>query len=237
MPNEIREPFRRVKTQLEVETRSSSWKSNSSRWQWIAGAAAPRGIIENLVTNIWVMCESAQKQQVFLAWQAACLPTEQRKFNIQGGRVFKAGNPQRNYDDLAVTPFLLHQLKKKKKIRFSKGFLKPLEQKRRQARSIFCWRVRGVAEPGGAAAARIGIAAASQPQRCWQPWPRSWLPSLPSSQQLPPPPMLEKMFSTAEQLGPAAATQRLEIILWNGEGRGAGNWALKISVTKHNKNV
>jgi len=29
----------------------------------MAGIAAPRGIIANLVTNIWVMSESAQKQQ------------------------------------------------------------------------------------------------------------------------------------------------------------------------------
>lgn len=79
------------------------------------------------------MCESAQKQQVFwLGRQPACLPTEQRKFNIQGGRVFKAGTLEGNYDDLAVTPFLLHQLTKS-----PIGFLRPLELRRRQARKVF----------------------------------------------------------------------------------------------------
>lgn len=80
---------------------------------------------------------------------------------------------------------------------------------------VLCWRVRGVSSYQQQGT-RIGIVAASQPQRCWQPVSRSWLWSLPSGQQLLL--LLEKMFSTAEQLGPVTAMPKLEIIVWNSEG-------------------
>lgn len=79
------------------------------------------------------MCESAQNQHFFFPWQTACLPTEQRKFNIQGGQVFKAGTLEGDYDDLSVTPFLLPQPKKP-----SNGLLKPLALKQRRVCKVFC---------------------------------------------------------------------------------------------------
>lgn len=210
----------RVKT-LEVETLQVNWTppgGSESQASQLLGASL------KTQSQICGSCVRVRKNNTFFfffsPWQTACLPTEQRKFNIQGGQFFKAGTPEGDYDDLSVILFLLPLVKKIS----SNGLLQPLALEQRQVCQISCRRITGVlglhqhccciAAPAGRAA------------------PTPQLPaSLPGRQQLLlmllPLLLLEKMFPTAEHLGPATAMQSLEIIVWNGEGCGAGNWALK----------